>query len=765
MDNRRLRLDWLIAGALFIGNLLILGPFLLTEYSSQPWNNGYVYMAISRMFRDHKWTWNRLQYAGAPFHYLYPPVFHVLSAAVPLVSIGRAFHLVTGFGYALVPVCLYVLAVQLFGSRLLGALAGVAYSIFPSPVYYALPLWKGLALPYANAPWGFVAMAGYEEAAHAFGFAFTLLAIAAAWRNRWTLTAILAAVVFLTNWPAMIGLGLALSAIAVRRGLLPLIGAVGTAYGLAAFWMTPGYFVSSTLLNRIVIRHTNPGAPWNRTTWIVLGSAALLAGISLWRRVPAALALVLAWVAVLGAVVISFSLAGNNLAPLPNRYMLEFNAGCILALVGLISLLPGSDQADEDVRRGPGGPPHKKLNWRDSVTGAIFVVGFAASFGFLSHAWTFQPSGVDPHSLLSFRISEWLTKHAGSSRVLASGELDSTLALWSDVPQAGGTGQDVSNFLMFAAQRQITFGCEAESEKLGELWLRALNVHYFVVHESQSREYFHWFSQPEKFRALSIAWDNGAGDKVYEIPNQHEAVVVDLTALRQLPPLRSTADVQFLEAYAKWAAGKRPATITWRGDDRAAIDAALGPDEAILVKDTYDRGWRTGSDPLGFILLRQPGDLRFHAAWDVWLGRAITVLTIILLLAGVRGWKIAVAAVIPAIAAYGFLVASVPPAMRVAEEAFTRLQPPLINSGGIVNAGSGVFSIYGLNFGSKTNPPHVWFGDREARVNYHSGSLIVAKAPDGVSPTAPVSVEVNSCRGNAFTIPVSAGRTDPHARP
>ncbi len=744
MDNRRQRPDLLIAAALFIGNLLILGPFLLTEYSNQPWNNGYVYMAISRMFRDHKWTWNRLQYAGAPFHYLYPPVFHVLSATVPFVSIGRAFHLVTGFGYALVPVCLYWLAVQLFESRLLGALAGVAYSIFPSPVYYALPLWKGLAAPYNNAPWGFVAMVGYEEAAHAFAVSFTLLAIAAAWRNRWTLSAILAAVVFLTNWPAMIGLGLALSAIAVRRGLLPLIGAVGTAYGLSAFWMTPGYFVSSTLLNRIVIRHTNAGAPWNRTTWIVLGCAGVLGGVSLWRRVPAALALVLAWVAVLGAVVISFSLAGNNLVPLPNRYMLEFNAGCILALVGLISLLPKR---------------------RDAVTAAILVAGFVASFGFLSRAWTFQPSRADPHSLLAFQISEWLTQHAGSSRVLASGELDSTLALWSDVPQAGGTGQDVSNFLMFAAQRQITFGCEPDSERLGELWLRALNVHYFVVHESESHEYFHWFSQPEKFRALSIAWDNGAGDKVYEIPDQHEAVVVDLTALRRLPAIRSTADGQFLEAYVKWAAGKRPATITWLGDDRAVVDAVLGPDEAILVKDTYDRGWHTASDPLGFILLRQTGDLRFSAPWDVWLGRAITALTIVLLLAGVQGWKIAAVAVIPAIAVYGFLVSSAPATTSVAEEAFGRLQPPLINSGGIVSAGDGIFSIYGLNFGSTASPPHVWFGDREAHVNYHGGALVVAKAPDDVPPIAPVSVEVNGCRGNAFTIPVSASPTDPHALP
>ncbi len=741
MDKKRSLAGLWIAGAIFIANLLILGPFLLTEYSSQPWNNGYVYMAISRMFRDHKWTWNTLQYAGAPFHYLYPPVFHVLSAGIPFVSIGRAFHIVTAAGYALVPACLFVLALQLFGSRLLAIAAAIAYSVFPSPVYYALPLWKNLAIAYSNAPWGFVAMVAYEEAAHAFAFSFTLLAIAAAWRNRWTLASLLAAVVFLTNWPAMIGLGLALSAIAVRRGLLPLIGAVGTAYGLAAFWMTPGYFISSTLLNRIVIRHTIPGAPWNRTTWIILACAAALAGVSLWRRTPAAFALVLAWVAVLGAVVFSFSIVGNNLVPMPNRYMLEFNAGCILALAGLIWMLPKG---------------------RNAVTLLVLIAGTAVSYPFISHAWKFQAPGTDPRTVLSFQIAEWLKQHAGTSRVLAAGELDSTLALWSDIPQAGGTGQDVSNFLMFAAQRQVTFGCEPDSEKLAELWLRALGVHYFVVHEPDSREYFHWFSQPEKFRTMPVVWDNKSGDKVYEIPGQQEAVVVDLGGLRRLPSLRSTADQAFLSAYVPWAAGRRAASVRWAGDDSAVVDATLGPGEAILLKDTEDRGWRTEADPLGFTVLRKPGEIRFRAAWDVWLGRAITILTILLLLARVPGWKIAILAVVPAVTAFGLLATRAPSTAKVAEEAFTRLQPPIINPGGIVAAGSGIYSVYGLNFGTREDVPRVWIGEHQAEVTYHSPSLIVFKT---TTSSGPVSVEVHGCRGNAFNLPASANPAGSSAHP
>ncbi len=33
-----------IAALLFAANLLILGPWLLIDFSNQPWNNGFVYM-------------------------------------------------------------------------------------------------------------------------------------------------------------------------------------------------------------------------------------------------------------------------------------------------------------------------------------------------------------------------------------------------------------------------------------------------------------------------------------------------------------------------------------------------------------------------------------------------------------------------------------------------------------------------------------------------------------------------------------------------
>src|SRR4029077_9385275 len=99
-----------------------------------------------------------------------------------------------------------------------------------------------------------------------------------------------------------------------------------------------------------------------------------------------------------------------------------------------------------------------------------------------------------------------------------------------------------------------------------------------------------------------------------------------------------THDAAFLDAYVRWAAGKRPVEIHWNGADEATLDAKLGPNEAILVKINNDRGWHvsngvTASDPIGFLLVEgaqnQQIRLQFKPSWDAWLGRAITAVMIL----------------------------------------------------------------------------------------------------------------------------------------
>jgi hypothetical protein len=755
-------IDCGIIASLAALNLLVIAPFLAMDFSSQPWNNDYTYIGMSRMFRDRPWTWNSLQYGGAPFHYLYPPLFHILVTWLPVHSLGRAYHLVSGAAYALVPAAFYIAALQLFRSRWLAAALASIQSFSPTALYYLLPAFSGFAGNYRHGPWNFIALVASNESAHTLSLALVLLVLAAAWRDRWMLASLLAAAVFLLNWAGIIGLMMVLGAVAVARSrqvgystaALRVASVAGVGYGLAAFWISPDCILTTKLLDRVVLRNIQPSAPWSAITWVVLAGAALLLAIGLLPRVSPAGGFALALLAISGAVVVAYSAAGNYLVPLPHRYLQEFNAGLVLA-IGCLA--------------------QAAWNWRRPLGVGVLAVSALPAIPFLAGAWTVQQPSADPHTTLAFRISDWLAHHAGSSRVLVAGELEGSLNIWADVAQTGGSAQGVSNYLVPAAHRQITLGCgdPQAAARLGELWLRALDVRYLVVHGPASSEHFHWFVQPERFAAWPVAWTDGADDTIYRLPppDEQQAVVVDLTRMHQLPQLRATDDARFLEAYVAWAHGKRAAYIDWSAPDRAELQSDTGPNEAVLIKVDHDAGWSSSDgeiarDPIGFLLLRDaskkgPVRLRFGASWSQWLGRALTAATILLLLCRVPLWAASAVALVPAILAYGVLQLRTPPAVPVAEQAYRRLQPPLINPSAIVDgvtmaqpplARGSVITIFGTNFGSSADTARVLIGSRPAEILYRGPNQVNLRIPSDAPPLADISVEVNGCRGNSFAI-------------
>ncbi len=776
MRRHSLAIDCGILASLVILNLLTIAPFLTMDFSSQPWNNDYTYIGMSRMFRDRPWSWNSLQYGGAPFRYLYPPLFHIIVTALPVRSLGRAYHLVSGAGYALVPAAFYIAALQLFRSRRLAASLALVQSFSPTVLYYLLPAFGRFAGSYSHGPWNFVALIAANESAHTLSLALVLLVLAAAWRDRWIAASLCAAAVFLMNWAGIIGLLMVLTAVAVarsrdlgyRQAALRVVGVAGTGYGLAAFWITPDCIYTTKLLDRVVLRHIQPSTPWSAVTGMVLAGAAVLLAIGLWPRIKPAVAFVLALLAISGAVVIAYSATGNYLLPLPHRYVQEFNVGLVLA----IGCLAGA-----------------AWKWRRPLAVLVLVLSAVPAVRFLPGAWTVQrgvdPS-IDPRTTSAFQISHWLAHNAGSSRVLVAGELEGSLNIWADVSQVGGSAQGISNYLVPAAHRQVILGCgEPQAPaRIAELWLRALDVRYLVVDGPGSAEYFHWFVQPERFAAWPAVWTNGA-DTIYRLPppDEQPAVVVDLAQMKQLGQLRATDDVKFLEGYVAWARGKREAHIRWLSPDRAELRADAGPNEAVLVKVNHDAGWISsegaiGKDPIGFLLVtgtsKGPVSLRFGASWSAWLGRAITVATILLLLVWGRlpacgglparpEWHgiTAAVALFPAIFAYGILQFHTPANVAVAEQAYRNLRPPLISPTGIVDgityaqpplARGSVISVFGSGFGSPSDAVRVRIGQRLGEILYRGPSLVNVRMPADAPPVVDVSVEVNGCRGNSFSV-------------
>ncbi len=784
--------DILLPGLFFAGNLALLGPYLLSEFSPRTWTFEYTSIALARMFRSQQFTWNPLWYGGSPFHYAHPPLFPaivaVLTWVLPGLSAARADHIVGAVAYALAPVTLYFLARHLFGSRIWAALAALTYSVSPSPMYLFDDLAR-IARPLGWAPWPFIRLVEHGEGPQLAALALLPLALLAAWRAledfrffTYAVASFAAALIPLTHRGSTFGLVIGLAAVLVAQARLygyraavhRTLAIVATAHALSTFWLTAGYFHSLAIMAYVrYMGQTVPVKEIGVNTFWVLVAAYVLVGLARWSRTPRGMAFLLTWIVLAGLPTAAFLVAGSVL-PEHWRYGLELNMALMLAPAGLLSLLPLS--------RGQ--------VW---LAAAAMVAALGAGNLFLRTCFRYQAS-ADPRDTLSSQVAGGLARQP-PGRVFVAGELAGTLNAFADVPQVGG-GSDysVSNPLIAAAQREVSLGACSSAQRarrLAELWPRALGCRYLLAHASASREYHHHFTFIERFAALPQLWSNGRGDVIYRVPGAGDtAVVVNVQALRRLPPLRSTDDERALAAYVAWAEGRRPAQLQWVRQDRARVVEKLGPGEAILVKTNYDPGWyargadfRLSSDPIGFLLLEPPRagahsfELRYRGAWDLWLGRGVAAVTaLVLLLGGISPLRFAVGlAIVWLVSLGGWGVREVPrligPRAFLAQQAFQRIQPPLISPQGIVDAetfgppplrAGAPVAILGRNFGGPQDRLRILVNGREARLLHRSSEQATIELPALAAATrVEIAAEVNGCRGNAFLVDVEPSRGGP----
>jgi hypothetical protein len=132
------------ASFLFLLNLWITHEFLTTEYLDHMGSIEGAYIAIAR-WASENWrdlTWFPLWYGGIPYQNTYPPLLHLLVAALAdLTGLSPAFayHAVTAVFYSLGPVTLFLLALRLSRSVACGFAAGLFYSLI-SPSTFLAPV-------------------------------------------------------------------------------------------------------------------------------------------------------------------------------------------------------------------------------------------------------------------------------------------------------------------------------------------------------------------------------------------------------------------------------------------------------------------------------------------------------------------------------------------------------------------------------------------------------------------------------------------------
>lgn len=647
--------DALVLLGLGLLNVAVVYPLFQGEYTQYRASVEPVYMAAARFISLHPPypTWNPLWYGGYPFRIFYTPLLPYTLAlinALLAVSIPTAYRFVTAFSYVVTPLTWYAFVSYLTRRRLTAVLAALGYSILPSIAYLVEPV-RADALTFGYAPWRLIALMRYGEGPHTFALAFAPLAALFFLRSlrrprliNYLLGGLFAAAVALINFIALYALAVFLVAIlisemALGEAIAKLRSAVLfalLAFGLCAFWFNVSFIRASFSFGggTAVLGNFATAAPV--LLFLLLGCSVFFA---LCRGKPWAqpLYMSLLWFASLGAIILSWYGSQVAISPQPNRYIPEWDMAFTLLVAALITWVY------DRLARRPGG----------RIPAVLWTLAVLISLGLLSvpflrvaHTTTRPGDGMDDSS--EYQIARWFGEHTSEEeRVYVTGNTTFWLNLFSDVAQVrGGLDQSATNPWWDHATYQINSG---EDGSVAVLWAKAFNVRYMLVNYPESSDPYRDYAYPSKLEGLlPCVWEQD-GNSIFEVPLYFADLVlaIDSDQMRSLPPLRDGADAETLRRYVQVIEQGREVAYIWDGLDRFTVETEVRDGEAVLVRMTYDAGWRAWSyegsvpvkaDRLGFILL-EPGpgkqviELSHGRVWDEFLGYGITLLTVAALVA------------------------------------------------------------------------------------------------------------------------------------
>lgn len=660
MQERSPLLSWKTLGwamALFVLNALVCRELFFLEYSKFLGSIEAAYIGISRYAIAHpfEWDWFPLWYGGVPYHNTYPPLLHLIVAAVAWlagISPALSHHAVTAAFYALGPVTLYLLVLELSRKRGASLLAALACSLFsPAPVLASsLRAWAGTPLW----PTRLQALLVYGDGPHIASVTLLPVAILALhWaverRRPWPVFGAAAALaaVALTNWLGAFALAIMAAAYLLVRSqerdwtkLVLWSGLTGAiAYGLAVVWIPP----SNIRDIRHNAQHTIGHFPMT-ANHILYGACVAAAVALLWwvyRRWKPTLVVAYSGLLTLifGALVLTDDWLGIQLMPQPHRYHHELEMTlCVLAVFGAARLTERL--------------PVKSERRTVVVAALLFCVVQYRNYRVKAREML-EP--IDMTQTVDYQASKWLGERFPNERVFISGSIQFWLNAFADTPQlGGGFGQGIVNRTIPAVHFGVPF--TADDGQAAAMWLRLYGVQAVVVNAPGSRDFYNGvWRDPAKFDGvLPEIWRDG-GDVIYAVPQRTRSLAHVI--LPEHAPFRTpenNLDIAPVEALAK--ALEDPtlplADLEWVTQSDVRITADLQADHLLFVQITGHPGWRAfvnGEprrilvDPLGFTIVEPkctgPCEvtLTFDGGMEMLLARLACGLTIL----GMLVWRLA----------------------------------------------------------------------------------------------------------------------------
>lgn len=624
--------------------MFICAKLFSTEYPNQLGSIEGSFIAISRYTIDHfgDLKWWPLWFCGMPYRDVYGPVLHNLVALVAValkISPALAFHKTVALFYCLGPVTLFWMVYRFSGSLARGFWSGLLYSLL-SPAAIVIPAIRNDVggMWHLRRLYNLVV---YGESPHIASLALmplVLIALDAAIRRGklvyYPVSAVALAVLVLTNITGSVGFGIVLAAYLFAmpsdlwtRSALQ-IAAIGLlAYGLAAPWIPP----SSVQLILANSQHS-AGGYYPFTARHVLYAVLILAGAALLYgaftrfhvRPFTRFALFLTYFA--GAIALPAFWWKIAIIPQPERFQLEFEMGCCLALAAC-------------------GVPVSSGPWKKLTLSILAVLSLAAivNAGHFARG-LIQP--VDVRNTIEYKEARWFDANMSGKRVFAPGSVSFWMNVFTDTPQvAGCCDQGMPDFQRWIALYTIYRSENAGSRdaEISLLWLQAYGAHAVGISNVGAREWYKPFVNPTKFDGvLPVLWRDG-GDVIYRVPQRSDSlahVIRPMQVITRAP--RHGLDIDPLRPYV--AAINDPtlplAPMRWRASSSAEIATQLRAGDLVSVQVTYNPGWhafvngaerRVESDALGMLIVHPDCtgpctiDLSYDGGREVRAARTIAV--------------------------------------------------------------------------------------------------------------------------------------------
>ncbi len=606
-----------LPAVLFAVNAWVAWRLFFYEYIDQLPSVEGEFIAMAAYIQRHwpGYDWQSLWYGGYPVTRTYQPLVHYTVAALASfsrLSPASAFHLFGALSYSLGGVAFYFLAKTLSGSRAAAFCGGLCFSLFsPSGLLDARirgdmgGVWNARRLQ---------ALVVYGELPNLTGLMIGMFALALLHRalTRRTPASALAAAATLaavpaTNWPSTVALVIAivcyLGALSwrdlsdsFRRFIV--VGVMAIMFALP-FALPSTIFATYGNANVMVDLPAHGPRRWASVALLMV-SLCLVRFVLAGYRAPFALRFASLWLTALVWVVLSSTLAGVAVLPLPMRFHIAAEIPLTLAAAFLIW---------EFCRRYPA-----SRRWVAAAF-VLFCMVQLVHYRRYSHSIIHR---LDITKTLEYQESVWFEANMKGERVAAPGTVQFWMNVFSTTPQMLGCCEQsvltqeniIAGYVTAAGYRT-----DAESADYTLLWMKAFAVHAVAIGGPGSREAYKQFRFPNRYRGiLPLAWSSG-DDYIYRVPARVPGLarVVRKRDIVRHPPA-SGIDVTELRPFvaALDDASLPAATWQWHGVNAATIKASLNPDHVIAVALNYHPGWSATvagvrvpvhSDGLGFVVI------------------------------------------------------------------------------------------------------------------------------------------------------------------